>query len=41
MGGKTIMLGINRSADYSGKLGINDHLPGNDQKNLVILWIAF
>ena len=36
---QTVVFGINRGADYRGEIIINDFLPGNDQKNPVILWV--
>ena len=38
---QTAVLGKNRGANYRGEIIINDFLPGNNQKNPVILWVIF
>jgi len=39
LSGKTVVFGVNRSADYRGEIIINDLLPGNNQNNPIILWV--
>ena len=41
LGGKTVIFGMNRGADYSGELGVNKHLSGDNHENTVTLWIIF
>jgi len=41
LSGNTFILGINLSTDYRRKCGVNELLPGNDQKDTVRLCIVF
>jgi len=41
LGGKTVIFGMNRGADYSGELGVNKQLSGDNHENTVTLRIIF
>jgi len=41
LSGKTVIFGMNRGADYSGKLGVYNQLSGDNNENTVTLRIKF